>query len=185
MNHPASVSGDESRRLFCALTLPEDVRSSLVSWQHDLPAGDIRLVDAANLHVTLAFLGSRPAQDVEPVAGALRMAVAELGDIPVLGPARYYETRSAGMLVLDDVDGRAGGLAADLRERLERLGLYAREERPWLPHLTVVRFRRQPRLRPAMPALAPFSPSEAAVYHSLLRRSGAQYDVLVSVPLGG
>jgi hypothetical protein len=36
-----------------------------------------------------------------------------------------------------------------------------------------------------MPELGTFSPSDAAVYISRLRRSGAQYDVLESVPLGG
>jgi 2'-5' RNA ligase len=88
------------------------------------------------------------------------------------------------MLVLDDEEGRAAALAIDLHERLERLGVYEREKRPWLPHLTAIRFRAQPRLRPELPALAPFSPSEAAVYHSVLRPSGAQYEILESVALG-
>ena len=37
----------------------------------------------------------------------------------------------------------------DLQERLERLGVYRREGRPWLPHLTVARWRERPRLRPS------------------------------------
>jgi hypothetical protein len=49
----------------------------------------------------------------------------------------------------------------------------------------VLRFRSPPRLRPPLPALAPFSPSEAAVYHSVLARGGARYEVLESVLLGG
>jgi hypothetical protein len=40
-------------------------------------------------------------------------------------------------------------------------------------------------LHPELPALGQISPSEAAVYHSVLRRDGAQYDVLRSVALGG
>ena len=31
-----------------------------------------------------------------------------------------------------------------LHERLEALGVYEREKRPWLPHLTVLRFREPP-----------------------------------------
>ena len=42
-------------------------------------------------------------------------------------------------------------LASDLSERLERLGVYRPEQRPWLPHVTVARFRRPPRLRPDRP----------------------------------
>jgi 2'-5' RNA ligase len=89
------------------------------------------------------------------------------------------------MLVLADEDGRATALASDLHGRLEELGVYERERRPWLPHLTVIRFRQSPRLRPPLPDLGEVSPSEAAVYHSLLRRGGAQYEALETVRLGG
>ena len=89
------------------------------------------------------------------------------------------------MLVCDDADGRATRLAEGLHERLERLGVYERERREWLPHVTVVRFRRRPRLQPQLPDLEPFVTSEAAVYMSVLRPSGAQYEVLQSVALEG
>jgi 2'-5' RNA ligase len=98
---------------------------------------------------------------------------------------RYRETRSVGMLVLEDESGRATQLAGDLHERLEALGIYRREARPWLPHVTVVRFRERPRLRPPIPDLGAFGPSDAAVYHSALSPGGAQYTVLESAPLGG
>ena len=89
------------------------------------------------------------------------------------------------MLVLEEPAGEAGRLAEGLFDGLERLGVYERERRPWLPHVTVLRFRTRPKLEPPMPDLKPFSPSDAAVYISRLRPSGAQYDVLESVPLGG
>ena len=89
------------------------------------------------------------------------------------------------MLVFDDEQQRATRLAGDLHGRLEELGVYERENRPWLPHLTVLRFRRPPRLRPSLPDLGAVSPSEAALYHSVLRRGGAQYEILESVRLGG
>lgn len=89
------------------------------------------------------------------------------------------------MLVLDDRDGRAGALAADLHGRLEALGGFRREGRPWLPHVSVLRFRSRPRLRPPLPGLEPFAPSDAAVYLSRLRPSGAQYEVLETFALGG
>ena len=89
------------------------------------------------------------------------------------------------MLVLADADGRATRIAEQLHERLEALGVYRRERRPWLPHLTVVRFRERPRFRPPSPDLGAFGPSDAAVYHSALRPGGAQYTVLESVALGG
>ncbi len=89
------------------------------------------------------------------------------------------------MLVLEDEQGRATAVAEDLHARLERLGVYEREHRPWLPHVTVVRFRQRPRLAPELPELGAFSPSDAALYHSVLRSTGAQYEVLNAFALGG
>ena len=89
------------------------------------------------------------------------------------------------MVVLDDEEGRGAALADAVGRRLEALGLYRREQRPWLAHVTVLRFRERPRLQPPLPPLEPFSPSEAAAYLSRLHPSGARYEVLDSVPLGG
>ena len=97
----------------------------------------------------------------------------------------YRETRSVGMLGFDDEGGRAAALAVELQTRLEALGIYERERRRWLPHVTVLRFRERPRLRPVLPELEPFVPSDAAAYLSRLRPGGAQYEVLESVPVGG
>lgn len=185
MTATGSVGGRERPRLFLALILPDDAVRRLVAWQRDAFAGvpDVRPVGAANLHVTLAFLGARPAEEVGPIAEALRCAAAAAVR-PTLTVAAYRETRSVGMLRLDDAGGRASALAEHLHARLEALRVYERERRPWLPHLTVLRFRRPPRLAPRLPDLGPISPSEAAVYHSVLRPTGAQYEVLESVVLG-
>jgi 2'-5' RNA ligase len=184
VNAGASVGGDGSLRLFCALTLPGDLLDRLVAWQARLPGEGYRPVPRDNLHVTLAFLGPRPAADVEPIRAELEKAAAGSRPI-VLRERRYRETRSVGMLVLNDLGGQATRLAEDLQGRLEGLGVYEREQRPWLPHLTVVRFRERPRLQPPLPDLGEVSPSDAAAYHSVLRSSGAQYFVVESFALGG
>src|SRR5205814_9663901 len=97
----------------------------------------------------------------------------------------YRETRSVGMLVLRDLEGSATRLAEDLFARLERLGIYQRERRKWLPHVTVLRFKRPPRLKPELPELGEVMPSDAAVYLSQLRPTGADYFVVESFVLGG
>jgi len=184
MTLPASVEGRERLRLFCALTLPDETLDALLRWQREDLASEARALGRDHLHITLAFLGHRPAEEVEPIAQALRESAVAASQI-VLSPRRYRETRSVGMLVLDDEEGRAAALAGDLHERLERLGVYEREKRPWLPHVTVLRFKRPPHLAPPPPDLAAFGPSDAALYHSVLRSGGAQYEVLESVALGG
>jgi 2'-5' RNA ligase len=177
------VSGDDRLRLFCALRLPDVALDRVVEWQGEhLQHG--RIVPRDDLHVTLAFLGSRPRDEVPAIAAELRAAAGAAGSIE-LEPMRYRESRSVGMLVLADEGGRAGALAADLQARLERLAVYRPEGRAWLPHLTVIRFRSRPRLHPGLPKLGRFAPSDAAAYLSRLSPSGAQYDVLEAVPLGG
>jgi 2'-5' RNA ligase len=89
------------------------------------------------------------------------------------------------MLSFDDEGGRAAALAERLHAGLEELGLYRRESRRWLPHVTVLRFRDRPGLRPGLPELGEVVPSDAAVYLSRLRPGGAQYEALETVVLGG
>ena len=185
MSLPATVEGRDRLRLFCALQLPEDVVEQFLEWQHvALPDREgLRPIRREQLHITLAFLGHRPVADVPVVSEALETACAGV-ELPSLTPRRYRETRSVGMIVLDDEGERATRLAERLHKRLERARVYEREKRRWLPHLTVVRFRTPPRLRLDSPETAAFSPSGAAVYHSLLRPGGAQYEVLQTVALG-
>ena len=91
------------------------------------------------------------------------------------------------MLVLRDLTGEATGLAGRLHARLEALEVYRPESRPWLPHVTVLRFRERPRLDPPLPETGTFVPSGAAAFLSRLHPSGARYEVLerVSLTAGG
>ena len=181
MSSPGSVVGRERLRLFCGFSLPDETLQRVELWQAEHLRG--RLVGPGNLHVTLAFLGSRPAADVAKVATALESVPAFQ---PILFRARSYrETRSVGMLVLEDVGGQGTAAAERLHELLDLLGIYEPEKRRWLAHITVLRFRERPRLRPLVPDLGTFGPSGAAVYHSVLRPGGAQYEILESVALGG
>jgi 2'-5' RNA ligase len=175
----ATVEADERLRLFLALEVPDDVSEALGTWAARELASLRRL---ERHHVTLAFLGARPAGDLEPVLGALRAAARAARPAP-LAIVRYRETRSVAMLVLDDPTGDATALATDLQARLEELGVYRREARPWLPHFTVARFRERPRLSPPLPDVGPFAPSAAAAFLSRLHPSGARYEILESCPL--
>jgi RNA 2',3'-cyclic 3'-phosphodiesterase len=186
VNAAASFEGDERVRLFCALRLPDETRDRLVAWAADAFGGvaGVRPVPRENLHVTLAFLGHRPAAELDAIVGALRAACSGV-EPPRLTVRGYRETRSVGMLTCDDDGDRATALAEGLHEQLEALGVYERERRRWLPHVTVLRFRQRPRQRPELPRLEPFVTSDAAAYLSRLRPGGARYEVLESVEVGG
>jgi 2'-5' RNA ligase len=186
VSSPATVERRDQLRLFFGLPLPDDAAETLARWGASVFAGcrGVRVVPSEHLHVTLAFLGSRPAQEVPLLTRALHEAAEGVGR-PVLVPLRYRETERVAMLVFSDEEQRAELLQARLSKRLARLGAYRPEKRPWLAHVTVARFARRPRLAPTLPQLGPISPSDAALYHSLLRPSGAQYQIVEAVALGG
>lgn len=169
------MRGDERIRLFVALELPEDASEALHAFGVALGAG--RVVPARDLHVTLAFLGSVPAAVVGDVARVVQRAVSAT-PAPMLGVAGWRATRSVGMVVLQDDDGVAAALAAAVQAGLEALGIYRPERRPWLPHVTVARFRERPAIRVGPLPIRTFVPSGAAAYLSRPHPSGARYEAL-------
>ncbi|MGH3137840.1 MAG: 2'-5' RNA ligase family protein [Gaiellaceae bacterium] len=185
MTADGTVAGDDRLRLFVALELPPGVVAGLVSWgKRHLTSGR----SVSSFHVTLAFLGNQPRSALDPVRLILRDEAAATEPF-WLGPVRYRETRSVGMLVLADPTGEAARFAGRLQRRLEDAGVYRREARPWLPHITVLRFRERPHLDPPLPEIGSFTPSGAAALLSRLhgnaqRASGARYEVLESCSLG-
>jgi 2'-5' RNA ligase len=176
----ATVAGDARVRLFLALEIPPDAARRLGSWaREELTGGRV----PETFHVTLAFLGYQPCSRIGDVRSILREESWATASF-VLEPVGYRETRSVGMLVLADGSGEATALARRLHARLEALGVYEPEQRAWLPHVTVLRFRVPPRLHPSLPAIGPFAPSGAAAFLSRLHPSGARYEVLESCSLG-
>ena len=176
-----SVGGDDRLRLFLALQLGSAALDVLERWGAAHLSGG-RVVPREHLHVTLAFLGSRPSTELDVIVGALRGVASRTGAI-VFEPAAWRETRSVGMVALRDRTGEASALAGLLHERLAALGVYRPETRPWLPHLTVLRFRERPRLDPPLPETGTFVPSGAAAFLSRLHPAGARYEVLERVSL--
>jgi 2'-5' RNA ligase len=179
MTSRGTVGGDERLRLFLALRLPDEWIEGIAAWQSTVFDGRrVRVVPREHLHVTLVFLGSRPAAELPAILERLRAGAAAAKPVR-LRPHGYRETRVAAMLTFEDLD-RAGGALADAVGR--------EEERPWLAHVTVARYRERPKLREEFPATLRthvLVPSDAAAFLSKLRPSGAEYEVLASFRLGG
>jgi 2'-5' RNA ligase len=183
-------------RLFVALDLPDAVRQGIVEW------GDGALTDPAlrrlgpeSLHITLAFLGWLPLREVERLGsiveesagGAPRIELGNPEPIPPRGRPRLF--------ALPAESPGAVELQAELQEFLVEAGLYEPEKRPFWPHVTVARVRREKRSssRPAAVSnppkglpkdlLQPFSGVRLTLYRSQLQPQGAQYTPLAQVEL--
>ena len=116
MTSAATVGEHDRLRLFLALELPPATLDALERWRDEHLQGG-RAMERDKLHITLAFLGSRPAAELPSIVDALRDAALPTGSL-ALEPLAWRETRSVGMVVLHDSTGEAKALAVRLLERL-------------------------------------------------------------------
>jgi RNA 2',3'-cyclic 3'-phosphodiesterase len=172
-------------RLFVACDLPPDVERAVAAWQrrelsrHD----DLRVMPA--LHLTLAFLGGVDAgrvPDLERVLGGVVWRRAECRFTePLFLPA--HGRRRVLALALDDPAGTLRRLQAEVSAGLAGEGLYEPEKRPWLPHVTVARFRRHGHPFSLQNVnVGPFGVVRMVLYSSHLERAGAVHTPLADFP---
>jgi 2'-5' RNA ligase len=178
-----------SRRLiFIAYTLPAETAGAIATWAQGTlgDAGELRLVAAPNLHITLVFCGRLPAERVEEVVDRTRAAIA-LHLPPRYSPSRVRVlARSAVVLELDAAapDGALRGWPlGTLALELGSAGLRRQETREWLPHVTVARARRgqRPAVRAEPPDMS-FAPDAIAVLESVSVPGGVRYDERARFP---
>jgi RNA 2',3'-cyclic 3'-phosphodiesterase len=178
-----------SARLFAALDLPAPVRDALAAFGRAAAADDfaLRAVRDDALHVTLAFLGHRALDDIEPARAAVRSAAGPVGSLE-LGDALWLAPRRPHVLTVEVVD-RDGTLFA-LQERVvaalvDAVG-YEPDRRRFRPHVTVARVRHgaAPRRRglPDTPE-ASFAGDALTLYRSWLGGGPARYEPLERVAL--
>ena len=181
----------ERLRLFVALELPREARDALAAFR-DRAGGDVwRPLRDEALHLTLAFLGHRPAEDVEVVREVLRVSGGGAAAVPlVLGDALLLPPRRARVLCaeVDDVDGALSALQRRVSADLVEAGVYEAERRPFRAHATVARLRsgaRAPReWSGGGPEPVAFDGGPLTLFRSHLGRDGAAYEPLVQVRLG-
>lgn len=181
-------------RLFVACELPPPLAATLAAWAADATGRDpaLRLLAIDQLHLTLAFLGATPPEDVDVIDDVL---VGALRDEPWpsalrLGQPIWLAPRSPHVLAVEiaDEDGALGALQSRVVGGLREAIGFEPDRRPFLPHVTVARVRRgrTPRdydLDPAPPAEA-FAASSVALIRSHLGPGGAEYETVLSFAPG-
>ena len=179
-----------SARLFAALELPAPVRDALGAFGRAAAADDfaLRAVRDDALHVTLAFLGHRALDDIDPAREAVREVAAPVPDL-ALGDALWLAPRRPHVLTVEVADGTGALLALQehvVAALVEAVG-YEPDRRRFRPHVTVARVRRgaAPRQRglPDAPS-ASFAGEAVTLYRSWLGGGPVRYEALERVPLG-
>lgn len=175
-------------RLFIALDIPEGVLRGVGRWQRSQAENEgLRPVAPAALHLTLVFIGERPAAAVATIASVLE----EVDPGPIEGrllpePVPLPRRRPR-LLALAIESSGATALQAELSGRLRDLSLHDPDPRPYWPHLTVFRLRGRPPSRPRT-RVDPYVEEDGhafgfrriALYRSDLRPEGASYSLLAA-----
>jgi RNA 2',3'-cyclic 3'-phosphodiesterase len=166
------------------------VRARLADWREGVLAGrsDLRPVAPEALHLTLVFIGYRPEKEIGAIAEAVceaveGLAAARLRPVGVVGvPPRRPRLFA---LDLEDAGGRAGAVQAAVSDALEARRWYRPEKRPFWPHVTLARVKRDRRAEPlvADPFGERFEASEVTLYRSHLSPRGATYEALARAEL--
>ncbi len=188
--------GSPRARLFVALDLPEAVRSGIAAWgKRALGDPALRPIAEESLHITLAFLGWTAEKEAQRLAEIVESSCGPAPPIELGDPVARPERGRPRLFALPVDSSATCALQAGLREKLVAARLYEPEKRPFWPHVTVARVRREERgsKRPALVEKRPgplpkdlsqsFRGVRLTLYRSQLQPQGAQYTPLAQVEL--
>ena len=178
-------------RAFLSLDLPEDLRDPLAAMIGGLRAG--RAVPRENLHLTLSFLGDQPEARLEDLHGALETLQAPAPELRVGGVDWFGPSKAQVLAAVVEKVPELVSLQAEVERRARKLGLTP-ERRPFRPHVTLVRFRRQMPpgevdalhrflANPPLVRVPVLRAAGVSLQVSTLAADGARYDTLAAYAL--
>ena len=193
-------------RIFIALDIDDEIRTRIARFMDGVRefAPDARWVRPESMHITLKFIGEKPAEAVEQIKTALANAHGPAMDITFQGYGFFPTPKSArvfwvGIQANEDLPK----LAATIDDALATFSV-PREEHPFSPHLTLARRagrsgtpKRQKQDRPnsdfgimqaklaalPQPEFGTMTAREFCLYESKLGPGGSKYTKLAKFPL--
>jgi 2'-5' RNA ligase len=193
------MSNDSTIRTFLAIEIPKEILEQLERVQYRLGrsmTGVIRWSKMSSVHLTLKFFGSITERDIRAIDDTLKtkapsfvpfaVAVGTMGVFPGLSrPRVLWVGLTEGMEELT-------ALQAAIEQALEAEG-FAREDRPYRPHLTLGRMKTDRRIEGLEKAIeshrdfsaGSFKAREMVLFRSDLKPTGPVYTPLGRYPLGG
>jgi len=191
----------EQIRSFIAIELPEEAREGLARLRRGLERDEhrfVKWVDSKGIHLTLKFLGNIPAGQAAQITVAIEEASRGISPfhLEISGLGAFPSVRQPRVLwvgVHGDTD-KLSRLQQNIDSALATLG-FAREERPFVAHLTLARTREgasglEKRSFSEVVSSTifedkyPFEVEAVKLMRSQLMRAGAIYTCLSVVKLG-
>ena len=173
-------------RLFIALDIPAEVRAGLTKYMERARAlaPEARWARVEGLHVTLKFIGHVDDSMVEEIKAILASIKTAPFEVKFAGVG-FFPNPNAARVFWAGVDGGESlpRLASSIDAALEKLG-FARETKPYHPHLTLARTSSRPlrELRQLLedppPQFGTMTAREFFLYQSQPQRGGSKYTKL-------
>lgn len=183
---------DESWRLFNAIELPLSVRQRVSDHIQRLrvavPDSRASWAREDNLHLTVKFLGETPVTKVEEFSEATQLAANRVSPFElIVGDCGVFPPHGQPRVIWVGIQDPSVGLInyqRELEDECAKLG-FAREPRPFHPHLTIARLR-QPKGSRRLAELhrelgfeaVTVNVSDVCVIRSELRSEGSRYTVI-------
>ncbi len=173
-------------RSFLAFTLPSNIKSFIKEIQvqtnkHNI--GKINFVPAANLHMTLIFLGDMPEVDLGLLTKKILLSKLSFKDIQFRCTCIDYfgskKTPTVLYLGFDDVEGHGQNLFRKLSASIN-----FKTDKSWMPHVTIGRFRKSEaysglyKIKQELTADIEFSPQNLTLFSSTLLADGPRYKII-------
>ena len=177
-------------RVFICIELPEQIREHIAELQGQLkPLGNgVSWTRPEGIHLTLKFLGDVESDQINAIAEAVELASRVGGPFPVTvsGTGGFPSLIRPRVLWvgITERSGRLGQIQSQIDRELARLG-YPREQRRFLPHLTLGRVKAPDSVKEICMEMQRrgFAPMTYSVHGIIVMRSDLKPDGAIYTPL--
>ena len=199
MSHEKAQEAQKDWRVFCAVELPDEVRTRLEDHvsrlRKQLPDAAASWSRVENIHLTLKFFGNVAVDRIQKISQAAERAVKQISAFEIgVGETGVFPRASRPQVLWIGVSDPSGQLTA-LQDSFENECAaegFPKENRAYRPHLTIARLRKPEgarRLAEAHLAMQ-FEPvevkvKELVVFRSELSPKGSKYTVISAADLRG
>lgn len=187
----------KKHRVFIAISLPQNIKKQLVSYERRWPELPIKWTNPDNLHITLVFLGLCSDDEIFEVCNIVKSAASNNYSFKVVLNRIAYDSSGSKIPRMVWVTGEKSQGLSFLRNDLEKSLMGSNilnvgsENKTFFPHITLGRIRswefRRFDLdeRPVVDndILLDFKVDFVDIVESRLRRNGPEYTVLKSYRL--
>ncbi|MGQ9569650.1 MAG: RNA 2',3'-cyclic phosphodiesterase [Thermodesulfovibrionales bacterium] len=183
-------------RCFISIEIPETIKQNIGNFIGTLKKrdADVRWVENKNIHLTLKFLGKTSEKLLSPLYESLQNIAISYKPLYIrICKTGVFPNKKYPRVIWIGIEDSEilKRLQRDIEDSITLLG-FQKEEKAFLPHLTIARVRSQKRIESLMTELDNYKEKDFGVFEvtgiklmrSQLKPTGAEYYCIFEIPLG-